>query len=115
MAGSIGIESTRPKRLSCMNITKAALAQAIVDEIGLNQRETKELVDLFFGEIKNTLEQAEVVKLYGFGNFIVRDKASRPGRNPKTGEAAMVTARRIVAFKPGQKFKKQIGRSEQLP
>ena len=91
-----------------MNITKAALAQAIVDEIGLNQRETKELVDLFFAEIKNTRDQAEVVKLYGFGNFIVRDKASRPGRNPKTGEAAMVTARRIVAFKPGLKFKNQI-------
>lgn len=91
-----------------MTITKASLAQTIVDEIGINQREANVLVDLFFADIKNTLEQAEVVKLSGFGNFILRDKASRPGRNPKTGEAAMISARRIVAFKPGQKFKKQI-------
>ena len=69
-----------------MTITKATLAQAIVDEIGLSQREAKVLVDLFFADIKNTLEQAEVVKLSGFGNFILCDKASRPGRNPKTGE-----------------------------
>jgi len=115
MAGSIGIESTKSKRQNCMSITKASLAQAIVDEIGLNQREAKVLVDLFFADIKNSLEQAEVVKLSGFGNFILRDKASRPGRNPKTGEAALVTARRIVAFKPGNKFKKQIERSDQLP
>jgi integration host factor subunit alpha len=97
-----------------MTITKASLAQVINDEVGLNQRHAAELVDLFFAEIKNTLEQAEVVKLSGFGNFILRDKTSRPGRNPKTGEAAMVSARRIVAFKPGQKFKKQIECSDQL-
>jgi integration host factor subunit alpha len=91
-----------------MTLTKATLAKTLNDEIGLSQREAKVLVDLFFAEVKNTLEHAEVVKLSGFGNFIIRDKASRPGRNPKTGEAVMVTARRIVAFKPGIKFKNQV-------
>lgn len=91
-----------------MAITKASLTQALNDEIGLNQREAKGLVDQFFAEIKTTLTQAEAVKLSGFGNFILRDKASRPGRNPKTGEAAVISARRIVAFKPGPKFKNQI-------
>jgi integration host factor subunit alpha len=91
-----------------MAITKAYLAQDIMDELDLNQRQAKMLVDLFFAEIKTTLEQAETVKLSGFGNFTLRDKASRPGRNPKTGEAAVISARRIVAFKPGLKFRKQV-------
>jgi integration host factor subunit alpha len=91
-----------------MTITTASLAKDIMDEMGLNQRQAKVLVHQFFAEIKTTLAQAEAVKLSGFGNFILRDKASRPGRNPKTGEAAVISARRIVAFKPGPKFKNQI-------
>jgi integration host factor subunit alpha len=69
------------------------------------------LVGLFFAEIKNTLDQAETVKLSGFGNFRLTDKVSRPGRNPKTGEEAVISARRIVAFKPGLKFRNQINHS----
>jgi integration host factor subunit alpha len=91
-----------------MAITKASFSQAINDEIGLSQQEAKALVDLFFAEIKITLKHAETVKLSGFGNFILRDKVSRPGRNPKTGEAAIISARRIVAFKPGNKLKTQV-------
>jgi len=94
-----------------MAITKASLTQDIISEMGLNQRQAKALVDQFFAEIKNTLEQAETVKLSGFGNFILRDKVSRPGRNPKTGEEAVISARRIVAFKPGLKFRNQINHS----
>lgn len=97
-----------------MAITKASLAQDIMYEMGLNQRQAKALVNQFFAEINNTLEQAETVKLSGFGNFILRDKVSRPGRNPKTGEEAVISARRIVAFKPGQKFRNQINHSHDL-
>jgi len=91
-----------------MAITKASLAQVIYDDVGLNQQQAKALVDQFFGEIKNTLEQAEFVKLPGFGKFILRDKVSRPGRNPKTGEEAIILARRVVVFKPGPLLKMKI-------
>ena len=88
-----------------MALTKADLVERLIDEIGLHKRDAKNLVDQFFEEIKTELETGEPVKLSGFGNFDLRDKKQRPGRNPKTGEEIPITARRVVTFKPGQKLK----------
>lgn len=79
-------------------ITKIELTQAIVDGIGLNNREAKEMVEAFFEEVSKALESGEEVKLSGYGVFNLRDKPERPGRNPKTGEEIAVTARRVVTF-----------------
>lgn len=89
-------------------LTKADLAERLFEELGLNKREAKELVDQFFEEIRLCLENNEPVKLSGFGKFDLRDKAARPGRNPKTGEEIPVSARRVVTFRPGQKLKARV-------
>ena len=89
-------------------LTKADLADMLFNELGLNKREAREMVELFFEEIRSSLEKNKEVKLSGFGNFDIRDKKSRPGRNPKTGESVTVSARRVVTFKPGQKFKSRV-------
>ncbi len=88
-----------------MALTKADMADHLFEELGLNKREAKDLVDSFFEEIRKTLERGEEVKLSGFGNFELREKKERPGRNPKTGEEIPITARRVVTFRPGQKLK----------
>ena len=92
-----------------MALTKADFADQLFDELGLNKREAKDMVELFFEEIKGTLEQGEPVKISGFGNFALRDKVSRPGRNPKTGEEISITARRVVTFRASQKLKAHLG------
>ena len=89
-------------------MTKADFAEKLFDEIGLNKREAKEMVELFFEEIKTSLEQGEQVKISGFGKFELRDKNSRPGRNPKTGEEIPISARRVVTFRTGQKLKTRV-------
>ena len=94
--------------LNSDSLTKADLAERLYEELGFNKREAKEIVELFFGEIRESLEQNEQVKLSGFGNFDLRDKKERPGRNPKTGEEIPITARRVVTFKPGQKLKARV-------
>lgn len=86
-------------------LTKAELAECVFERVGLNKREAKEIVDAFFAEISTALERGEEVKLSGFGNFQVRDKSSRPGRNPKTGEPIPISARRVVTFHASQKLK----------
>ncbi|RLA25500.1 MAG: integration host factor subunit alpha [Gammaproteobacteria bacterium] len=91
-----------------MAVTKADFAEKLFDEIGLNKREAKEMVELFFEEIKTSLEQGEQVKISGFGKFELRDKNSRPGRNPKTGEEIPISARRVVTFRTGQKLKTRV-------
>jgi len=91
-----------------MALTKAAMAEKLFDEVGLNKREAKEMVDLFFEEIRTALEKGEQVKLSGFGNFDLRDKKERPGRNPKTGQEIPITARRVVTFRPGQKLRTRV-------
>ncbi|MGR8935657.1 MAG: integration host factor subunit alpha [Gammaproteobacteria bacterium] len=91
-----------------MAITKADFAEKLFEEIGLNKREAKEMVELFFEEIKESLERGEQVKISGFGKFELRDKNSRPGRNPKTGEEIPITARRVVTFRSGQKLKVRV-------
>ena len=94
-----------------MALTKADFAESLFDEIGLNKREAKNMVELFFEEIKNSLEQGKPVKISGFGKFELRDKVSRPGRNPKTGEEIPITARRVVTFRAGQKLKSRMGQT----
>lgn len=89
-------------------LTKADIAERLFNEIGLNKREGKELVDCFFEEIKKALETGWPVRLSGFGNFCLRDKEERPGRNPKTGEEIPITARRVVTFRPGQKLRARV-------
>ncbi len=91
-----------------MSLTKADIAERLYEELGLNKREAKEFVDLFYEEIKNSLERGVPVKLSGFGNFELRDKPERPGRNPKTGVEIPISARRVVTFKPGQKLKARV-------
>ncbi len=91
-----------------MALTKAAIAEHLFEELGLNKREAKEVVENFFEEIRCALEQGHQVKLSGFGNFDLREKRERPGRNPKTGEEIPITARRVVVFRPGQKLKSKV-------
>jgi integration host factor subunit alpha len=86
-------------------VTKAELADTLFERLGLNKREAKDMVDGFFDEIRAALERGESVKLSGFGNFQLRDKPQRPGRNPKTGEEIAITARRVVTFHASQKLK----------
>lgn len=90
------------------SLTKADLAEKLYEELGFNKREAKELVELFFAEIRDSLQNNEQVKLSGFGNFDLRDKKQRPGRNPKTGEEIPISARRVVTFRPGQKLKDRV-------
>jgi integration host factor subunit alpha len=89
-------------------LTKADIAELLYNELGLNKREAKELVEYFFEEIRSALESNDPVKLSGFGNFDLRDKSPRPGRNPKTGEEIPIVARRVVTFKPGQKLRARV-------
>ena len=91
-----------------MALTKFDIVNSLNDEIGLNKREAKELVDSFFDNIKKLLSQGHEVKLSGFGNFQLKDKSSRPGRNPRTGDDVEITARRVVTFKSGQKLKESV-------
>jgi integration host factor subunit alpha len=91
-----------------MALTKADMAEKLFEELGLNKREAKELVELFFEEIRSALENGRQVKLSGFGNFDLREKNERPGRNPKTGEEIPISARRVVTFRSGQKLKARV-------
>lgn len=89
-------------------LSKAIMADALCNTIELSKPDAKEIVELFFEEIRYALESGQHVKLSGFGNFSLRDKPQRPGRNPKTGEEIPVSARRVVTFKPGLKLKTKI-------
>ena len=91
-----------------MALTKAEMAEHLFEELGLNKREAKDMVEMFFEEIRLSLENGRQVKLSGFGNFDLRDKSQRPGRNPKTGEEIPISARRVVTFRPGQKLKARV-------
>ncbi len=91
-----------------LTLTKAELAEMLFERVGLNKREAKDMVETFFDEIRDALGRGESVKLSGFGNFQLRDKPQRPGRNPKTGEEIPISARRVVTFHASQKLKSQI-------
>lgn len=98
-----------------MTLTKAELSDLLHEKVGLNQREAKEMVETFFEEIRAQLERNESVKLSGFGNFQLRDKPQRPGRNPKTGEDIPILARRVVTFHPSQKLKSMVTKNYHVP
>ncbi|AKR42874.1 MULTISPECIES: integration host factor subunit alpha [Methylophilus] len=91
-----------------MTLTKADLADLLFEQVGLNKREAKDMVEAFFEEVRNALEQGDSVKLSGFGNFELRTKSERPGRNPKTGEEIPISARRVVTFHASQKLKLRV-------
>jgi integration host factor subunit alpha len=93
-------------------LTKADLAKHLDEEIGLTNREAKEIVEFFFEHICEALIKGQRVKISGFGNFGVHDKKERPGRNPRTGEEVPVTARRVVTFHCGQKLKARVEKHE---
>ncbi|MEY2707369.1 MAG: hypothetical protein RIR85_758 [Pseudomonadota bacterium] len=89
-------------------ITKAELSDALFDQVGLNKREAKDLIDSFFETISASLDAGVDVKISGFGNFQLREKSARPGRNPKTGELVPISARRVVTFHASQKLKDKV-------
>ena len=86
-------------------LTKAELAELLFERLGLNKRESKDMVEGFFDIIHSTLAEGDDVKLSGFGNFTIRRKAPRPGRNPRTGEAIPIAARNVVTFHASSKLK----------
>jgi integration host factor subunit alpha len=92
-------------------LTKAQLAELLFDRIGLNKRESKDMIDAFFDLISKKLVEGEDVKISGFGNFQIRTKAPRPGRNPRTGQSIPIDARRVVTFHASHKLKDQIQNS----
>jgi len=111
--GSLPVDSApscanRTSTGSTMTLTKAELADLLFEQLGLNKREAKDMVERFFEEIRQALEEGRCVKLSGFGNFQLREKPQRPGRNPKTGEEIPITARRVVTFHASQKLKAMV-------
>ena len=94
--------------LETPTLTKAQLSDLLFEQIGLNKRESKDMIDAFFDLVSTSLVEGDDVKITGFGNFQIRTKAPRPGRNPRTGEAIPIDARRVVTFHASQKLKEQI-------
>jgi integration host factor subunit alpha len=91
--------------LQTPTLTKADLSELLFDRLGLNKRESKDMVDAFFSIVHEALREGQEVKLSGFGNFNIRRKASRPGRNPRTGETIPIKARHVVTFHASHKLK----------
>lgn len=106
--GSADVMEFAVEGLETPALTKAQLADLLFDHIGLNKRESKDMIDAFFDLIAQRLVDGKDVKLSGFGNFQIRTKAPRPGRNPRTGEAIPIQARRVVTFHASSKLKEQI-------
>ena len=106
LPSAAALAPTQPRQST--TLTKAELAEMLFEQVGLNKREAKDMVETFFDEISAALVRGESVKLSGFGNFLLRDKPQRPGRNPKTGEEIPISARRVVTFHASQKLKAQI-------
>ena len=91
-----------------MALTKSELAEKLFENVGLNKREAKEFVDSFFEVMRDALQRGEQIKLSGFGNFVLRDKRARMGRNPQSGDAMEISARRVMTFKVSQVLKEAI-------
>lgn len=91
-----------------MSVTKTEIVDNLVKKCDLDKKSAKLFVERFFEKIIETLASGEDVRLSGFGNFMLRDKKPRPGRNPKTGESALISARRVVVFKAGQKWRERV-------
>ncbi|AWT50014.1 integration host factor subunit alpha [Psychrobacter sp. YP14] len=102
----------KAKNSETQTLTKADIIDHLVVKFGFTRQQGRMLVDSFFDEIYDNLVGGKDVKLSGFGNFILKDKKSRPGRNPKTGEEVEISARRVVTFKAGQKLRRQVDESQ---
>jgi integration host factor subunit alpha len=100
------------KARETMTLTKAELADLLFEKVGFNKREAKDMVESFYEEVRIALQNGDGVKLSGFGNFQLRDKPQRPGRNPKTGEEIPITARRVVTFHASQKLKAMVEKNQ---
>lgn len=94
-----------------MAMTKADIVEALYEKVGFSKKEAADLVELVFETIKNTLSQGQKIKISGFGNFVVRDKRSRIGRNPQTGESIEISARRVLTFRPSQVLRAEVNAS----
>jgi len=97
-----------------MTLTKADLIEVVANKLIMPKKDAKEIVELFFNQITDVLEEGEDIKFSGFGNFVLNDKDERPGRNPKTGEDYTISARRVVTFKAGPKLKDTIDFSQKI-
>ncbi len=91
-------------------MTKADLVESIYEKIGFSKKESADIVEMIFDTMKDTLEKGEKIKISGFGNFVVRDKRPRMGRNPQTGQEIMISARRVLTFRPSQVLKQALNR-----
>ena len=94
-----------------MTVTKADLGNTLFGRVGLNKREARDFVEMFFERIRCSLEQGTAIKLSGFGSFTLRDKTPRPGRNPRTGEQVAISARRVVTFRASRKLKDRVAQN----
>ncbi|MCM2324111.1 MAG: integration host factor subunit alpha [Oligoflexia bacterium] len=92
-------------------MTKADIVEALYEKIGFSKKEAADLVELVFDTIKSTLSQGQKIKISGFGNFVVREKRSRIGRNPQTGESIEISARRVLTFRPSQVLRAEVNAS----
>lgn len=91
-----------------MALTKADIVEALYEKVGFSKKEAAELVELVFDSMKGTLSQGQKLKISGFGNFVVREKRSRVGRNPKTGDTIEISARRVLTFRPSQVLRSEV-------
>lgn len=93
-------------------MTKADIIEQIYEKIGFSKKESSEIVELVFDTIKETLEKGEKIKISGFGNFVVRQKRARTGRNPQTGKSIEISPRKVLTFRPSQVLKQALNKSE---
>lgn len=94
-----------------MAMTKADIVEALYEKVGFSKKEAADLVELVFDTIKSTLAQGQKIKISGFGNFVIREKRSRIGRNPQTGESIEISARRVLTFRPSQILRSEVNSS----
>jgi integration host factor subunit alpha len=92
-------------------MTKADIVEALYEKVGFSKKEAADLVELVFDTLKGTLAQGQKIKISGFGNFVVREKRSRVGRNPQTGESIEISARRVLTFRPSQVLRAEVNTS----
>src|SRR5512142_2536728 len=105
MPGNQLTKSTLSPARGSRHVTKADIIESVYEKVGFSKKEAAEIVEMVFDTIKETLERGEKIKISGFGNFIVREKKSRVGRNPQTGEEIEISARRVLTFRPSQVLK----------
>ena len=94
-----------------MAMTKADIVEALYERVGFSKKEAADLVELVFDTLKNTLAKGQKIKISGFGNFVIREKRSRVGRNPQTGQSIEITARRVLTFRPSQVLRTDVNAS----